>query len=193
MKVRSIEIPEAFEILKSGHTVTIAFRYDISEIEVDEDVHYEYDEIFLETKNMPNLEASLSENYDEWLNKALVANGLDTFSVATAKKDELNQQCKDNIIGGFVVDLGTGEKHFGCSIENQSNIDNLYLSAMMVAQGMMLPEGTSLEYNTSEDECLSGLTVEQVTMLWVAKNTHVYKHRKECELLKKAVDDGLIN
>lgn len=112
-----------------------------------------------------------------------------TYNV-DAECNELDNQCYDSIVEGFTVDIGLGEKHFKCDLLNQSNIDNLWMNAQLVQQGYDLPEGTALEYNTSDDECLENLTVEQCLALWVAKNTHVYKYRKECELAKKAIKNA---
>lgn len=192
MLVRSNDKPKGVEIIGNGHTVLVMFRYDIVGIEQDDFNGFEYNEISIETKNKKDLEKIILNDFKTWLGYAKKANGIDIESIVVDKTTALNMECKNGIEQGFTVDLGTGEKHFGCSIENQSNIDNLYLTAQAVMQGFELPIGSALEYNTSDDECLENLTPEQVTALWVAKNTHVYKYRKLCEQKKKAVKDELI-
>ena len=101
--------------------------------------------------------------------------------------EQSNQRCEESILKGFYLNLGSGEKHFGCSLENQANIDNLYHTAFLVSQGFPLPQGVNLEYNTSTDECIHPLSFEQCVGLWVAKNAHVYKHRKACQDEKLAI------
>lgn len=126
-------------------------------------------------------------NYNLLTHEELVAEGWELAEdpqYAPTKElliEQSNQKCEELIGKGFHLDLGTGIKHFGCSLENQSNIDNLYHTAFLVSQGFPLPEGVSLEYNTSDDECIHPLVFDQCVALWVKKNSHIYKYRKACQ------------
>jgi len=130
-------------------------------------------------------------NYNLLTEKELKEEGWELVEEPSPSNEELirqsNSKCEQLISEGFYLDLGTGLKHFGCSLENQANIDNLYHTAFLVNQSFDLPSGVSLEYNTSTDECIHPLTFEQCVGLWIAKNAHVYKHRKACQDEKLAI------
>lgn len=145
-----------------------------------EDEIFEYDEVDVSIIERDNMQQFIEDNFGNLFDLGLEQN-------ANIEIDKLDAECGENINKGFYLDLGDGLKHFNCKLYNQANIDSLKDTALMVREGFALPEGVLLEYNTSSDECLHDLTVDQVVALWTAKNIHIYKYRKECEVKKKLI------
>ena len=84
--------PPLFNISVSGDKAVIRFAENITEKQTEEEApqtYYEYDSYMLTVKNHSNLENDISNNYDDWLEKAKQLECAELAAEVRAKRDAL--------------------------------------------------------------------------------------------------------
>lgn len=81
-----------------------------------------------------------------------------------AKKEEISDACSAVIVAGVDVETTTGTEHFNLSIEDQSNINNLFRVVML--------GGTEYPYQADPGDCRL-YSKEEITAIYIAAQTHI--------------------
>lgn len=186
MKVRGSKAPvNAFSLVprpkKPGY-VQVRFYENVVPYErIDEEGEisngYEYDMYQLEMPDSADLESKVLEGYDTLLAQAKAiesgltnmedflgcATGADIVEIVrSAKIAEISKACNAIIVAGIDLELTQGEVHFNLSIEDQTNISNLF---KIVELG-----GSEFPYQSDGGVCRI-YTAAEIAQIYIAAQT----------------------
>lgn len=141
------------------------------------EVVYIYDEYILNIKPRENIEQYIEDNFDALLLKI-------KKECVKEEIQELSNECHSNIVKGFESSCLGEVKVFDCEDYDQTNINGLALTAMMVTLGQSNEE---IKYKASGELEKYVFTPEQMIELASDMRNHVAKYTEEFQEKRKVL------